>query len=68
MNELIQAIIFFFALCGTFYFFGKLTTWATWKIEPKNFKKEFTRKDIFKANTVLLISIILWTTLFYLNI
>lgn len=58
-------IIFFLALSTSVYFFGKLLTWIAWKIKPENFKKEITNNDILIYNIVMVISLILWSILFY---
>lgn len=65
MSPLYKTVIFFLALSGTVYFFGKLITWAAYKIAPQNFEKEFTQKDISEATLVMFISIIEWSILFY---
>jgi hypothetical protein len=63
--KLLLTIIFFLALGTSVYFFGKLLTWIAWKIKPENFKKEITNKDILYYNIVMIISLILWSILFY---
>jgi hypothetical protein len=63
--KLILTIIFFLAFSGTTYFVGRLLTWFLYKVKPENYKKEFTKKDIRNANIVMIISIILWSILYY---
>lgn len=60
-----NTIIFFIALLFTIHFFGKLMAWVVYKIAPQNCEKQFTSKDIFTANLVMFIGVILWTILFY---
>ena len=63
--KIILSIIFFLAFVTSIYFFGKLLTWVAWKINPENFEREITNKDILSYNVTMFISIILWTILFY---
>jgi hypothetical protein len=56
--KLILTALFFLALSGTTYFAGSLLTWFLYKAKPENCEKEFTRKDIRKANVVMIISIL----------
>jgi hypothetical protein len=63
--KLLLTIIFFLASSTSVYFFGKLLTWIAWIIKPENFKKEITNKDILSYNVVMIISLILWSILFY---
>lgn len=65
MNNIILSILFFFALSTTTYFFGKLMTWVVYSIAPQSRQKEFTKKDIATANKVMIVSIVLWTIIFY---
>lgn len=64
MNFLLS-IIFFLAFSGSVYFLGKLLTWFLYKVKPENCNKEFTKKDILRANIVMFISILLWTIIYY---
>jgi hypothetical protein len=61
----VLTIIFFLASSTSVYFFGKLLTWIAWKIKPENFKKEITKKNILCYNIVMIISLVLWSILFY---
>lgn len=63
--NIILSIIFFLALTTSVYFFGKLLTWIAWKINPTNFKKDITKTDILSYNIVMIISIVLWTILYF---
>jgi hypothetical protein len=63
--KLLLSIIFFLASSTSVYFFGKLLTWIAWKIKPENFQKQITNKDILSYNIVMIISLILWSILFY---
>jgi hypothetical protein len=63
--KIILTIIFFLASSTSVYFFGKLLTWIAWKIKPENFKKEISNTDILTYNIVMIISLILWSILFY---
>ena len=66
--KIIQTVIFFFA-CGTsVYFFGRLLTWAVQKINPDSFDNPMTKKEILNANLVMIVSIFLWSILFYLHL
>ena len=65
MTNLELTIIFFFALATTIYFFGKLLTWAVWMINPSNFSKDITKKQIAAYNLVMIFSLVLWSILFY---
>lgn len=65
MTNLALTIIFFFALATTIYFFGKLLTWAIWKINPSSFSKDITNKEIAAYNLVMIFSLVLWSILFY---
>ena len=67
MNVL-MTIIFILALSTSVLFFGKLMTWMVYKIAPQNCKKEFTNKDVLRANLIMIFSIILWAVLFYNSI
>ncbi len=62
---MLLTVVFFFALTGTIYFFGKLITWHAWKIAPHNFKKEIRDKDILTYNLIGLTSAVLWSVVFY---
>jgi hypothetical protein len=53
------------ALSLSIYFFGKLLTWTAYKINPSNFTREFTDKDILHANISMIVAIILWSIIFY---
>jgi len=68
MLKIIITIMFTLALSGSVYFFGRLMTWVVFKINPTNIKKEFTNKDILISNIVMIISIILWSIIFYLKL
>ena len=63
--ELKLSIMFFLAMLGTTFFFGKLMTWVVTKIAPKNCTKRVTREQIKSANFIMFISICLWTIIFY---
>lgn len=58
-------IMFMVALSLSVYFFGKLMTWVAYKINPSNFTREFTNKDILQANISMIVAIILWSIIFY---
>jgi hypothetical protein len=58
-------IMFMVALSLSVYFFGKLMTWVAYKINPSNFKREFTNKDILHSNISMIVAIILWSIIFY---
>jgi len=60
--------IFILALSTSVLFLGKLMTWMVYKIAPQNCKKEFTNKDVLKANLIMIFSILLWAVLFYNSI
>jgi hypothetical protein len=66
--KLLLSIIFFLASSTSVYFFGKLLTWITWKIKPEKFQKQITNKDILSYNIVMIISLILWSILFYFKL
>lgn len=66
--KILLTIIFFLATSTSVYFFGKLVTWAVYKINPENSKKEITNKDILSYNIVMIISLILWSILFYFKL
>lgn len=61
-----MTIIFFLALSTSVYFYGKLLTWVAWIIKRKNYSKVIADKYIGIYTTVMIISIILWSILFYL--
>lgn len=63
--KLILAITYFFASATSVYFFGKLLTWIAWKIKPENFKTEITNKNILTYNIIMIISLILWSIIYY---
>jgi hypothetical protein len=63
--KIILTIIFFLASSTSVYFFGKLLTWFAWKIKPENFKRDISNKDILTYNIVMVVSLILWSILFY---
>ena len=54
--SILQSIVFLLAFSGTVYFMGRLVTWTVFKVNPENCKREFTRKEILKANIVMVIS------------
>jgi uncharacterized membrane protein len=62
---MINSILFFFALALTIFFFGRLLTWMTYKINPTSFKTPFTQKDVDISALAMLIGVILWTLLFH---
>ena len=62
---MLLTVVFFFALTGTVYFFGKLITWHASIVAPHNFKKEMTRKQILMYNLIGLTSAVLWSVVFY---
>ena len=62
--EILKGIMFFLAMSGTIYFVCNFLTWLVWKTNPTNFKKEITSSDILGYNTVMIISIFLWTLLY----
>ena len=68
MNELLLTSIFILALSTSVLFFGKLMTWMVCRIVPQNCKKEFTNKDVLRANLIMVVSILLWAVLFYNSI
>lgn len=68
MSDLTQTIIFFLALSGSIYFFIKLMTWMTEKIKPKYLEDMMTQSDITRYCLVMLVSIVLWSILFYNNL
>ena len=68
MNELLLTAIFILALSTSVLFFGKLMTWMVYKIASQNCKKEFTKKDVLRANLIIVVSILLWAVLFYNSI
>jgi hypothetical protein len=53
------------ALSLTIYFIGKLLTWMAYRINPSNFKREFTDKDVENSNYSMIIAVILWSIIFY---
>ena len=65
--KIMLTIAFFFAMSTTVYFFGKILTWVAWKINPSGFSENFkiTNKDILSYNIVMIVSIILWSIIFY---
>jgi len=65
MSKITLTIIFIGALATTTYFIGQLMTWMVTKIAPQNCKKPFLEKDKHKANLVMVLSIILWSIVFY---
>jgi hypothetical protein len=66
--NLLMTGIFILALSTSVLFLGKLMTWMVYKIAPQNCKKEFTNKDVLKANLIMIFSILLWAVLFYNSI
>jgi len=66
--KILMTIIFFFAFCGTVFFFGRLMVWMTSKINPSSFKKEITGNQILSYNIIMTVSILLWTILYYLHL
>lgn len=66
--NLLMTTIFILALSTSVLFFGKLMTWMVYKIAPQNCKKEFTNKDVLRANLIMIFSILLWAVLFYNSI
>jgi hypothetical protein len=68
MSDLTQTIVFFFALLFSIYFFGKLMTWMVERIKPNYLEDMITQSDITRYCLVMLISIILWSILFYDNL
>ncbi len=65
MNKLILTLVFFSAFVTKIYFLGKIITWHAYKINPKNFSKHISSDNITWYNFVMLLSIILWSILFY---
>ena len=63
--NIILSIIFFLAFSTTTYFISRLLTWFLFKLKPENCKKDFTIKDIRNTNIVMIISIFLWTIIYY---
>ena len=65
MVKLVLTVMFFLAFSGTTYFIGRLLTWFLYKLRPENCEKEFTKRDIRNANLVMIISILLWSIIYY---
>jgi hypothetical protein len=63
--KLTLTILFFLASSTSIFFFVRLLTWVAWKIKPEHFEKGITNKNIFSYNVVMIISLILWSILFY---
>lgn len=63
--KILLTIMFFIAVSLTAYFIGSLSAWMAYKINPKEFKEEFTNKDTLYANVAMVIAIILWSIIFY---
>lgn len=66
--KVILTVLFFLASSTSIFFFGKLLTWVAWKINPNNFEKDISKSEIFRYNMVMIISLILWSMLFYLSL
>lgn len=64
---MVLTIVFFFALFCTMYFLSRLLTWHAWKISPQNFKKGISNKAILECNIIGILSVILWSIVFYFN-
>lgn len=66
--NLLLTIMFFVALSGTIYFFGKLACWMVIKINPTCGLRPITNKDILGYNIIMVVSIILWSIIFYYSL
>ena len=66
--KLLMTLIFFAAFCGTTFFFSRLMFWMVSKISPSSFKNKITNSQILSYNIIMIISIILWTILYYLSL
>lgn len=68
--KIMLTIIFFLAMSTSVYYISRLLNCVSWMINPTSFKEgfEITKKDILSYNIVMIVSIILWSIIFYFKL